>query len=79
MLDTVGQAAAQFGIGSTPSLLQDASQLLRPATIESSTAAPAAPAAAAAPDLEQLVERTCARLFETLSIEQERRGVTPWL
>jgi hypothetical protein len=38
----------------------------------------AAPAAAGL-DLETLVEKTCARLFESLAIEQERRGVSTWL
>jgi hypothetical protein len=35
--------------------------------------------AGAAPDLDALVERACARVLETLLVEQERRGVTPWL
>jgi len=54
---------------------QAASVALRPATISE----PVAAATSAGPDLESWIERTCTRLFEALAIEQERRGVTPWL
>lgn len=75
MVDRLSEPAPAFGERATEPAREAASEVLRPATISTPAAAPPA----AAPDLEALVERTCARLFETLAIEQERRGVSAWL
>jgi hypothetical protein len=72
-------AASVPGLASTT--LEEAAAALRPAELvtEAPAEKSAAPAATPAPDLDALVERACARMLETLSLEQERRGVTPWL
>ncbi len=75
MVDRLAEPAASFGERVAEPALEAASAMLRPATMS----APAAAPPTVAPDLEALVERTCARLFETLVIEQERRGVSSWL
>ena len=56
----------------TPLASEVASMPAQSGTPSASVAQTAAPAG---PDLDALVERACARVFETIAIEQERRGV----
>jgi hypothetical protein len=79
-------AAAPDHGGLASHSLEAAAALLEPARIIEAASGPSAPAqhgdvmpAPGTPDLDSLVERACTRVFETLALEQERRGVSPWL